>query len=48
MCAGIDGLICKIHLIAMQEGRLVNDYIGIPLVVKEKLNKKSMGSDDKD
>ena len=33
-CAGIDGLICKIHLIAKQEGRLVNDYIGIPILVK--------------
>jgi len=36
MCAGVDGLISKIHLVATQEGRLVNDYIGIPLVVKDK------------
>lgn len=34
MCAGVDGLISKIHLQAMEEGRLVNDYIGIPLTVK--------------
>lgn len=34
MCAGVDGLIGKIHLLAVQEGRLVNDYIGIPLNVK--------------
>ena len=38
MCAGIDGLISKIHLIAMNEGRLVNDYIGMPIVVKGKTN----------
>jgi len=36
MCAGVDGLICKIHLIAQHEGRLVNDYIGMPLVVRKK------------
>ena len=38
MCAGVDGLISKIHLIAMSEGRLVNDYIGMPIVVKGKTN----------
>ena len=36
LCAGIDGLICKIHLIAQNEGKLVNEYIGIPLVVRGK------------
>ena len=41
MCAGVDGLICKIHLIAAQEGRLVNEYIGIPLVVRGKQNEQS-------
>ena len=56
MCAGIDGLICKVHLIAQNEGkyqfliincligRLINEYIGIPLVVKK--NKKKKGEDD--
>jgi len=34
-CAGIDGLISKIHLIANREGRLDNEDIGIPLVVKK-------------
>ena len=34
-CAGIDGTISKIHLIANHEGRLVNDFIGMPLVVKK-------------
>lgn len=43
MCAGIDGLICKIHLIAASEGRLVHDYIGMPLVVKSKLKGKKDG-----
>ena len=33
-CAGVDGLISKIHLVALNEGRLVNDYIGMPLVVR--------------
>jgi hypothetical protein len=41
-CAGIDGLICKVHLVAAKEGKLVNDYIGIPLVVKN----KTRGQDD--
>ena len=43
-CAGVDGLICKIHLVAEQEGRLINDYIGIPLVVK-KQQKFGKGAD---
>ena len=34
-CAGIDGLICKIQLQAVRPGRLVNDFIGVPLVVKD-------------
>lgn len=34
MCAGVDGLISKIHLLALKEGRLINDYIGMPLVVR--------------
>ena len=33
-CAGVDGLISKIHLVATQDGRLMNEYLGIPLVVK--------------
>lgn len=43
-CAGIDGLISKIHLIATQEGRLNNDFIGMPLVVKK--NKMLKGSNN--
>jgi len=46
MCAGIDGLISKIHLVAEEEGRLINEYIGIPLVVKKKL--KSYSNFDND
>lgn len=42
-CAGVDGLISKIHLLAVQEGRLMNEYIGVPLVVKSKRNKSSGG-----
>ena len=34
-CAGIDGLICKIHLQAVKEGRLYNEFIGIPIIVKD-------------
>lgn len=34
-CAGIDGLICKIQLQAFKKGRLYNQLIGIPLVVKD-------------
>jgi len=33
-CAGIDGLIGKVHLIAQKEGRLVNEYLGMPVVVR--------------
>lgn len=43
LCGGVDGLTSKIHLIAAQEGRLVHDAIGVPLVVREKrlpVNKK--------
>lgn len=47
-CAGVDGLISKIHLVATNEGRLVNDLIGVPLVVKRKrpqANSKNRGYD---
>eukprot|EP00347_Sterkiella_histriomuscorum_P024104 403332295 len=33
-CAGIDGLICKIQLQAVREGKLSNQYLGISLIVK--------------
>ena len=41
MCAGVEGLISKIHLVALEEGKMINSYIGIPIVVKKKkkLNK---------
>lgn len=32
----MDGLICKVHLLAVKEGRLDNAYIGMPLVVRSK------------
>jgi len=35
-CGGVDGLICKVHLLAVKEGRLDNAYIGMPLVVRGK------------
>lgn len=38
-CAGIDGLISKVHLVAQQEGRLINNDIGIPLVIKKQASK---------
>ena len=34
-CAGIDGTICKIQLQAVKEGRIYNEFIGIPIVVKD-------------
>lgn len=34
-CAGIDGVICKIQLQAAREGRMVNELIGMPIVVKD-------------
>lgn len=34
-CAGIDGLVCKIQLQAAREGRLYNEFLGIPIVVKD-------------
>jgi hypothetical protein len=34
-CAGVDGIICKIHVIAKREGRLYNDLLGIAIVVKD-------------
>lgn len=33
-CAGVDGLICKIHLIAKQPGRVDDPILGIPIVIK--------------
>lgn len=39
MCAGVDGLISKIHLLALKEGRLINDYIGMPLVVRNQVER---------
>lgn len=44
-CAGVDGLICKIHLVAKREGRLVNDYIGMPLVVRSEAKKDAILDD---
>jgi hypothetical protein len=35
-CAGVDGLISKIHLTAKEEGTLKTDYIGIPITIKPK------------
>lgn len=40
MCAGVDGLISKIHLLALKEGRLINDYIGMPLVVRNQIERR--------
>lgn len=34
-CGGIDGLICKIQVQAVKEGRLYDEMIGIPIVVKD-------------
>lgn len=36
MCAGVDGLISKIHLTAKAEGTLKTDFIGIPITIKPK------------
>ena len=36
MCAGVDGLISKIHLIAKEEGTVKCDYIGVPINIKPK------------
>ena len=33
-CAGVDGLICKIHLVARTPGRLDNPILGIPVLIK--------------
>ena len=33
-CAGVDGLICKIHLIAINPGRIDDPLMGIPIVIK--------------
>lgn len=39
-CAGVDGLISKIHLIAREEGTLKSDkYIGIPIVIRPLIKK---------
>lgn len=39
-CAGVDGLICKIHLIAAVPGRLDDPLLGIPIVIKLSANDK--------
>ena len=41
-CAGVDGLICKIQLQAVREGRMFNEYIGIPIVVKDQKNEEEI------
>ena len=33
-CAGVEGLICKIHLKASKPGNLDNPILGIPIVIK--------------
>lgn len=33
-CAGVDGIISKIHLIASMPGRLDDPILGIPVVIK--------------
>ena len=33
-CAGVDGLICKIHLVAKEPGRIDDGVLGIPIVIK--------------
>lgn len=58
MCAGVDGIISKIHLQAKAEGkyfikfyflgRLDSDYIGTPLVVKGKVASKKVYDMDGD
>ena len=42
-CAGVEGLICKVQLQAAREGKLVNEFIGIPLVVKDTKNSSNSG-----
>ena len=34
-CAGVDGLICKIHLIAQKPGCLDDPILGIPILIKQ-------------
>lgn len=33
-CAGVDGIISKIHLVAMHPGKLDDPILGIPIVIK--------------
>ena len=33
-CAGVDGIISKIHLLAIQPGKLDDPILGIPIVIK--------------
>ena len=33
-CAGVDGLICKIHLEAKNPGKLDDPILGIPILIK--------------
>lgn len=40
-CAGVDGLICKIHLIASNAGRVDDPLMGIPIVIKMSENDRS-------
>lgn len=35
-CAGVDGVIFKVHLVAKREGMIGADYIGVNLVVRGK------------
>ena len=33
-CAGVEGLICKLHLVASRAGRFDDPILGIPIVIK--------------
>ena len=44
-CAGVDGLICKLHLVATVQGVVNHPLIGMPVIIKPALSKKNFGSD---
>ena len=33
-CAGVDGMICKLHLVAKNPGRMLNPMLGLPVLIK--------------
>ena len=40
-CGGVDGLICKVHLIAKQPGQIDDPLLNIPIIIKPTGNKDS-------